>query len=130
MKLIAGSGQSAPTENPTVLQLQPDVDAPAAWAAAGEGVEVIELIFPKFTDGRAFSQAVMLRRRAGFKGTLRATGDVLIDQLLQMRRTGFTEAVLKEGQDLAHGEKLLTLYADFYQGDAQQPRPHFARSTR
>jgi uncharacterized protein (DUF934 family) len=112
------------------LQLQPDVDAPAAWAAAGAGVEVIELTFPKFTDGRAFSQAVMLRRRAGFKGTLRATGDVLVDQLLQMRRTGFTEAVLKEGQDLAHGEKLLTLYADFYQGDAQQPRPHFARSTR
>lgn len=129
MKLIAGSGQSAPTENPTVLQLQPDVDAPAAWAAAGAGVEVIELTFPKFTDGRAFSQAVMLRRRAGFKGTLRATGDVLVDQLLQMRRTGFTEAVLKEGQDLAHGEQLLTRYADFYQGDAQQPRPHFARST-
>ena len=60
MKLIAGSGQSAPTENPTVLQLQPDVDAPAAWAAAGAGVEVIELTFPKFTDGRAFSQAVLL----------------------------------------------------------------------
>ena len=54
-----------------------------------DGVHRIELNFPKFTDGRAFSQAFLLRRRLGFTGEIRATGDVLIDQLVQMQRTGF-----------------------------------------
>ena len=58
-------------------------------------MERIELHFPKFTDGRAFSQAFLLRRRLGFKGDIRATGDVLIDQLVQMQRTGFSSAVLQ-----------------------------------
>ena len=57
-----------------------------------DGVERIDLHFPKFTDGRAFSQAFLLRRRLGFKGEIRATGDVLIDQLVQMQRTGFDSA--------------------------------------
>ena len=50
-----------------------------------EGLERIDLNFPKFTDGRAFSQAFVLRRR-GFTGDIRAHGDVLIDQLLQMQQ--------------------------------------------
>ena len=53
-------------------------------------IERIDLHFPHFTDGRAYSQAYLLRRRLGFKGDLRATGDVLIDQLIQMKRTGFS----------------------------------------
>lgn len=93
-----------------------------------EGVQRIDLHFPKFADGRAFSQAVLLRRRVGFQGAIRATGDVLIDQLVQMQRCGFTEAVLREDQDLAHGEQLLRHFSGFYQGDLQQPRPLFARA--
>ena len=58
-----------------------------------EGIACIELDFPKFTDGRAYSQAFLLRRRLGFKGEIRATGDVLIDQLVAMARTGFDVAV-------------------------------------
>lgn len=92
-----------------------------------DGVQRIDLHFPKFADGRAFSQAVLLRRRLGFQGVLRATGDVLIDQLLQMQRCGFSEAVLREDQDLAHGQALLRHFSGFYQGDLQQPRPLFAR---
>ena len=42
------------------------------------GIESIELDFPKFTDGRAFSQAFLLSRRLGFKGEIVATGDVLL----------------------------------------------------
>ena len=91
------------------------------------GVVRVDLHFPAFTDGRAFSQAFLLRRRLGFTGDIRATGDVLVDQLQQMQRTGFTEAVLAPGQDLAHGVKLLSLFNDFYQGDAVSPRPLFAR---
>jgi uncharacterized protein (DUF934 family) len=91
-----------------------------------EGLERIDLNFPKFTDGRAFSQAFVLRRR-GFTGDIRAHGDVLIDQLLQMQRSGFSSAVLRADQDAAHGEKLLTHYKAFYQGDAVTHEPKFAR---
>jgi uncharacterized protein (DUF934 family) len=66
------------------------------WPAALARRGAIEL-FPKFTDGRAFSQAVLLRRRYRFAGDIRATGDVLIDQLVQMHRSGFSSAVLAEG---------------------------------
>jgi len=91
-----------------------------------EGLACIALDFPKFTDGRAFSQAHVLRRR-GFTGDIRATGDVLIDQLLQLQRSGFSSAVLLEGQDAAHGERLLAHYSGFYQGDVQNV-PLFARA--
>ena len=92
------------------------------------GVRVVELVFPKFSDGRAFSQAFLLHRRLGFAGEIRATGEVLVDQLLQMQRSGFTQAVLRADQDLAHAQSLLTLYSGFYQGDAVQPAPRFATS--
>lgn len=96
------------------------------------GVARVDLQFPKFTDGRAFSQAFLLRRRLGFTGAIRATGDVLVDQLQQMARTGFTEAVLRADQNLAHGEKLLRCqsgYSDFYQGDAVNTQPRFGHTT-
>ena len=93
------------------------------------GVARVDLQFPKFTDGRAFSQAFLLRRRLGFQGDIRATGDVLVDQLQQMARTGFTEAVLRADQNLAHGQKLLGHYAGFYQGDAVHTQPHFSATT-
>ena len=85
-------------------------------------VEVIELDFPVFSDGRAFSQAMQLRKRLGFKGDIRATGDVLIDQIVQMQRSGFSSAVLREDQSAEHAARLLAHYKDFYQGDvSQQP---------
>ncbi|AET91482.1 hypothetical protein BYI23_B008750 [Burkholderia sp. YI23] len=77
----------------------------------------IELHFPHFTDGRAYSQAYLLRRRLGFRGDLRATGDVLIDQLVQMERTGFSSAVLKEGLDAADAERQFARFSGYYQGD-------------
>ena len=87
----------------------------------------VDLHFPKFNDGRAFSQAFLIRRRAGFKGELRATGDVLIDQLVQMQRSGFDSAVLREGVDASDAERQFARYAAFYQGDAVQTAPLFAR---
>ncbi len=53
-------------------------------------LKMIVLNFPKFTDGRAYSTAQLLRGRLGFKGELRAVGDVLFDQLQLMQRCGFT----------------------------------------
>ncbi len=91
------------------------------------GVERIDLNFPKFSDGRAFSQAFLLRRRMGFQGEIRATGDVLVDQLVQMQRTGFDSAVLRADQDPQVAQRLFDQYDAFYQGDAVTSSPHFAQ---
>lgn len=111
--------------DPTVLQLPNDAD-PLAIEVCLDDVERIDLDFPKFTDGRAYSQAFLLRRRLGFKGDIRATGDVLIDQLVQMQRTGFSSAVLKEGVDASAAQRQFDRFAAFYQGDAVQAVPPFA----
>jgi uncharacterized protein (DUF934 family) len=105
------------------LALANDADA---HAVALDNVQRIDLHFPKFTDGRAFSQAFILRRR-GYEGDIRAHGDVLIDQLVQMQRSGFTSVVLRDDQNAEHGKKLLSHYLSFYQGDALHPQPHFAK---
>ena len=87
-----------------------------------DGIHVIELQFPAFTDGRAFSQAFLLRKRLGFQGEIRATGDVLIDQLPQMQRSGFDVAALRADQSLALAQQVLAVYPGHrvgkYQGDA------------
>lgn len=94
--------------------------------ASLDGVHTVVLQFPVFTDGRAFSQAFLLRRRLGFAGQIRAIGDVLIDQLAQMQRSGFTQAVLRADQSIDHGRQLLAQYDAYYQGDAVDVKPHFA----
>ena len=130
MKLIAentiASSDEGQNGSKNVVTLANDADPRALDLS---GVTRVDLQFPKFTDGRAFSQAFLLRRRLGFTGDIRATGDVLVDQLQQMARTGFTEAVLRADQNLAHGQKLLGHYAGFYQGDAVHTQPHFSAST-
>ena len=115
LKLISPADlPQADAHDSNTLALSNDADA---QTVALDGVTHIALNFPKFTDGRAFSQAYVLRRR-GFEGDIQARGDVLIDQLLQMQRSGFSSAVLRADQDAAHGQKLLGHYSQFYQGDA------------
>ena len=114
---------TAHSNAPDGLALANDADA---HAVAFDNVQRIDLHFPKFTDGRAFSQAFILRRR-GYEGDIRAHGDVLIDQLVQMQRSGFTSVVLRDDQNAEHGKKLLSHYPSFYQGDAVHPQPHFAK---
>ena len=108
----------------TVLSLPNDADP---RTISLDGWTRIDLHFPKFTDGRAYSQAFLLRRRLGFQGELRATGDVLIDQLVQMQRSGFDSAVLRADQDTAAAELQFSRFASFYQGDARTIAPLFAR---
>ena len=112
-------------EKTGVLELANDVDPRTLELS---GITRIDLQFPAFTDGRAYSQAFLLRRRLGFSGELRATGDVLIDQLVQMKRTGFDVAVLKEGVDAAAAQRQLDRYAGFYQGSAVDTKPLFAKA--
>jgi len=112
-------------ESPAVLAVANDIDPRTLDL---QGVKRIDLTFPKFTDGRAYSQAFMLRRRLGFKGELRATGDVLIDQLVQMQRTGFDVAVLREGVDVSAAPRQFDRFAGFYQGSAVDTPPQFSKS--
>ena len=116
------------TDNLKTLQLANDVEIAELVATnALDGIERIELQFPKFTDGRAYSQALLLRRRYRFAGDIRATGDVLIDQLVHMYRSGFSSAVLAEGVDPAAAQRQFDRFAAFYQGDVHENRPLFAR---
>ena len=105
-----------------VLELTNDADP---RQVSLEGVDRVDLQFPKFSDGRAFSQAFVLRRRLGFGGEIRATGDVLIDQLVQMQRTGFSSAVLRADQDIGDAQRQFDRFARFYQGDAVIVEPLF-----
>lgn len=73
---------------PLGILLPNNLDVLAFGEEAGR-FALIALQFPKFSDGRAYSQARLLRERFGFMGELRATGDVLRDQLLHMHRSGF-----------------------------------------
>ncbi|MDD5028419.1 MAG: DUF934 domain-containing protein [Rhodoferax sp.] len=131
IELIASSADTASATSldlgfcQNVLKVANDVDPRTLRL---DDVARIDLHFPKFTDGRAFSQAYLLRRRLGFTGDLRATGDVLVDQVLQMQRSGFTSAVLRADQNLAHAQAQLNRFANFYQGDASHPQPLFAAS--
>ena len=123
MKILASQDHQAPAEGDTrTVALANDADA---LKLALDGVERVDLHFPSFTDGRAFSQAFLLRRRRGFKGDIRATGDVLIDQLVQLQRTGFSSAVLRADQDVAHAKRQFDRFSAFYQGDAVKTAPHF-----
>lgn len=110
------------------LQLSNDVDPQAVDLS---DIERIELHFPKFTDGRAYSQAYLLRRRLSFQGELVATGEVLVDQLALMQRAGFDLAVLRADQPHDLSRRVLAAYPGFvagnYQADARNGSPHFAR---
>ena len=90
-------------------------DDPALIAPHLEQIQLIELTFPKYTDGRAFSQALLLRRRHGYKGEIRAIGQVLRDQLRLMIRAGFDAMVLEEKDAEAVHKSAVREFSEFYQ---------------
>lgn len=130
MKLLAFTDAADMAEDTATLVLANDADPQQAELT---GVLRIDLVFPKFTDGRAFSQAFLLRRRCGFGGEIRATGDVLTDQLAQMKRSGFDSAVLRADQDMEVSQRVLASNPAYgvgrYQGDAVHVVPHFSSAS-
>jgi uncharacterized protein (DUF934 family) len=86
-------------------------------------LRLIALEFPKFGDGRAYSQARLLRERYGFAGELRATGQVLPDQLHHMRRCGFDAFELARGEPLHAWRRAVHSFSAVYQptGDGRVP---------
>jgi uncharacterized protein (DUF934 family) len=92
-----------------------------------EGVDLVAVEIPKFTDGRAYSLARLLRDKHGFRGELRATGAVLRDQLFYLARCGFDSFALAEGVRV---EDALAAFEDFsgsYQPGADHDEPIWRR---
>jgi uncharacterized protein (DUF934 family) len=88
---------------------------------------LIALVFPKFRDGRAYSQARQLRETFGFRGTLRATGDVLRDQFHFLVRAGFDSFDVKKPADALVFAKSVARYSVFYQPSADGRLPALRR---
>lgn len=89
--------------------------------------QVIALNFPAFTDGRHYSSARLLRERYGYKGEIRAIGDVLRDQLFLMRRCGFDAFAVRADRDPYDALEGLKDFSVTYQAAADDPRPLFRR---
>ncbi len=111
------TGQS----NATAVRIEPGDDARALLPHL-ERLSLVEVNFPVFGDGRGYSAARILRE-AGYRGEMRAVGDVLVDQLVAMRRSGFDSFHPEKPLDDAAVERALTRYADVYQKtiDGRQP---------
>jgi uncharacterized protein (DUF934 family) len=90
-------------------------DDPGLLAPFLDQIHLIELQFPKYTDGRAFSQAQLLRRRHGYKGEVRAIGQVLRDQLRLMIRSGFDAMLIDEADAEAVYDFSAQEFSEFYQ---------------
>ncbi len=100
---------------------------PAAIAADLERFAVVAVNFPKFGDGRGYSIARLLRERHGYRGELRAVGEVARDLLFYMAACGFDAFALREGED---ADEAITAFSDFsesYQSSVTQPVPLFRR---
>lgn len=89
--------------------------------------QVIALNFPAFTDGRSYSNARLLRDRYGYKGELRAIGDVLRDQLFYLHRCGFDAFAIRADKDPYEALEGLKDFSVTYQAATDEPLPLFRR---
>ena len=119
---LVGAGPGART----AVRLEP-ADDPAELAADVDRLQLVAINFPKFADGRGYSCAVLLRTRHGYRGELRAVGDVGRDQLFYLKRCGFDAFALAPHRD---PHAALASLGDFnvrYQGSVDDPLPLFRR---
>ena len=91
-------------------------------------LNLIAIDFPIFTDGRGYSLARLLRE-AGFRGELRAIGDILPDQIFYLARCGFDTFALKDGQSPETALAALHTFSTSYQAAADTPLPLYRRTT-
>ena len=108
----------------------PGETEPAELAPDFAWWSVIALELPKFTDGRAYSTARLLRERHGWRGQLRAVGDVLEDQLFYLSRVGFDALELKPGKSLESAVRAFTTFSVVYQGATIEEQPLWRRTRR
>jgi uncharacterized protein (DUF934 family) len=112
--------------SPPDLVLEP-TDDPALVAGAVGIAGVIAVNFPKFSDGRGYSIGRLLRERYGYKGELRAIGEVARDHLHAMAQCGFDAFELRPGEDPQDALKAFADFSEQYQATAAQPAPLFRR---
>lgn len=107
--------------NATAVRLEPDEDARLLIPHL-DRLSLVEIAFPKFRDGRGYSSARILRE-AGFKGELRAQGDVLVDQISFMRRCGFDSFAPEAPLNETVVAETLARYDHVYQAAADAAVP-------
>lgn len=120
-----------------VLQHRADI---GVWFASDERAEelqsdaakfpVIAVDFPKFADGRGYSIAFNLRNRVGYRGELRAIGDVLRDQLFYMQRVGFDAFAVRADKDIQDALNGLADFSVSYQASTDNALPLYRRAER
>lgn len=115
-----------PADLPVGLLLANTADV-EAFADELPRFAVVALQFPKWVDGRAYSQAHLLRARLRYAGEIRATGDVVVDMVPLLARTGFSAVQLRDGQNEDTARRLLGQIPAHYQGDVVDARPLFGR---
>lgn len=97
------------------------------FASALDDVDVVAIDFPKFGDGRGYSMARLLRERHGYTKEIRATGDVLRDQLSFMERCGFDAFALRADRNMEEALASFSALTIAYQSDVLETRPIYAR---
>jgi len=112
-------------------------DKIGVWLDSDEGPEELEvhldklaliaINFPKFVDGRGYSYARILRDRLGYKGELRAIGDIMHDQMFYLNRCGFDAFAVREDKDAEVVRKGLDDFSNCYQAATDQKQPLFRR---
>jgi len=106
------------------------LDRPEALQQDIEKFSVIAVDFPKFADGRGYTIAYLLRERLGYKGELRAIGDVLRDQMFYMQRVGFDAFAPRADKDIHEALKSLSDFSLSYQASVDEKLPLFRRVQR
>ena len=120
---------NAPSPKGKVLRLEP-ADDPASVAGRLADAARVEVHFPKFGDGRGFSIGRLLRERYGYRGELRAVGQLTRDHLYYLEHCGFDAFELREGEDAAEALAAFDDFSDSYQATAAHPLPLFRRRQR
>ncbi len=91
-------------------------------------LQLVVLQFPKWVDGRAYSQAHVLRSRLRYAGEVRAIGEVLVDMLPLLQRCGVDAVQMRGDQNQEAAERALGFFPGHYQADVNETRPLFARA--
>ncbi|MCX5616037.1 DUF934 domain-containing protein [Bombella sp. TMW 2.2559] len=104
----------------TAISLPQDVEVEELHPYLGS-LTLIVLEFPIFRDGRAFTQARSLREYEGYEGEIRASGHLLPDQAIHLRRCGFDSVALSEDANVKDWEEQLGRYQFYYQNTAVSP---------
>lgn len=108
------------------IMLKPD-QHPEAIVDDLASLDIISLVFPAFADGRGYSYAVLLRQRYGFKGELRATGDIFKDNMFYLKRCGFDSFAVRADKDLEVALQGLQDFSECYQASIDKRMPLYRR---